>query len=342
MKYTGKQGILRIYDSAIVIHGAAPLDNETIQVRKYDGGAWTTITTDVEADDANIATAFIADNNDVIYIGSTSRFSMIKYLKGGGTNFAAGSGALIDTYYNGSSWVALSGMVDGTASGGDCFAQDGYISFKIPQDWAKRGETQLATDKYYIKLMATTSPGTDPDADVLAPVDGQYFEIAFAAMDFSGPTGRSKTDEVLVLNRAKMDSKGHYIEGVDDKIYEPQEISFSCLIDDSHNKDIILTALACGDPDGPRWTATGTTSKGDTKNDGTNANPGFRETAKKAVNIQILFDETNQVPQGWAYYETFFPMDEQSLAEAEDGITLSCRGGVYGMIERIHGFGNRY
>lgn len=346
MKFTGKDGKLRIYDSSAIIHGQAPLDNHTIDVVQYDGAAWANITTNVEADDASAESAFIADNADKIYIGSTSRFAMVEYLKGAGTNFAAGSGALIRKYYNATDFsTALSGCVDGTASGGDCFAQDGKISFEIPDDWAKGANalhSDLDADKYYIELAPTTSPTTDPDADVLAPVDGQYFEVAFVAMDFSGPPGRPKTEEILVLNRNRMDANAHYVEGNDDRIYEPLPVSFSCLMDDAVNKDDILLVLQCGNPSSARWTATGVSTKGDTKNDGTNANPSFRDSSKKTVNVQILFEGDADTPQGWAYYEVFYPQEDQKVAEAEDGVPLNTNGGCYGVIERIHGFGNRY
>lgn len=346
MKLTGKNGILRIFDSSAILHGQAPLDNLTVDMVKFDGvETWTNITSDVEVDDANVETAFIADNNDKIYVGSTSKFAMIQFLKGDGSNFAAASGALISKYYDGTDFdTALAGVSDGTLSGANCFGQDGYIGFKIPDNWALGANglySDLDANKYYVELATTTSPTTDPDADVLCPVDGQYFEIAFAAMDFSGPLGRPKTEEILVLNRGCSDANAHYIEGADGRIYEPQEISFSCLLDDVVNKDDIMVALACGDPDSARWTATGVTSKGTTKNDGTNFNPAFKDATKKTVNVQMLFEGVSK-NQGLAYYEVFFPEENQKITEAEDGVPLACAGGVYGVIERINGFGNRY
>ena len=353
MKLTGKQGELRILDSKAVIHGAAPLDNHTIDVVKFDGvSTYTNITTAVEADDVSIATAFLADSGDMVFIGSTSRFAMIKYLKGNGTNYGIATGALLVTYYNGTNFAtAVIGGSDGTFVSPDCFAQDGYISFEIPDDWVRGAATYnaaLDADKYYIGLATTGSGTTDPDADVLAPVDGQYFTISFAQMDFSGPMGRPKVDEILVLDRGKQGAKSHYIESADGKIYVPQEISFSCYIDDVYNKADILTALACGSLSTSRWDAIGVTSKGTTKNDGSNYNPAFTDATKKTVNVHILFDESRAVtktqvkPKGYAYYETYFPLEEQSVAESEDGTVLTCRGAVYGVICPIHGFGNQF
>lgn len=345
MKLTGKDGVLRIYDGSKIIHGAAPLGSIVIDIVKFNGvDTWTNITTDVEADDLNYADNFIADNTYKVFIGSTSKFALVKFLKGGGANYAAGSGALIGKYFDGTDFdTVLTSLVDGTASGGDCFGQDGYIGFEIPRNWALGANAlyaNLDANKYYIELMTTTSSTTDVDADVLAPVDGQYFEVKFAKMDLSGPIGRPRQEEQLVLNRNRMDSYGHYVKGSDDKIFEPIELAFSCIIDDTYNKDYIMKALECDNPNTGTWTSAGTTTKEDTKNDGTNYNPPFADTNKKTVDIQILWTGSN--PWGMAYYEVYFPLQEQGVAEAEEEITLSCRGGVYGVAERIYGFGLRY
>jgi hypothetical protein len=346
MKLTGKEGVLRIFDGSKNLHGAAPRDDATVDMVTFDGVAtWANITSDCETDDGNSADNFLTDDNDVVYIGSTIMFALIRFLKDVGANYAVASGALKMYYFNGTDFNSQpSNVVDGTASGGDCFAQDGYIEFDIPRDWAigaNAFNANLDSDKYYVALMTTTSPSTDPDADVLCPADGQYFEIAFAAMDFSGPMGRAMTEEMLVLNRQRMDSYAHYIEGPDEAIYAPLDVSFSCLIDDAVNRERVMLALECGNcNDGARWTTTGTTTKAQTKNDGTNANPAFRDTGKKAVNIQILWTGTN--PLGFAYYECFAPRESQSISEAEDGVTLSCTLACYGVIEKVYGLANRY
>ena len=354
MKLTGKDGILRIFDSSVNILGAAPFASLTIKIVKWDGAVtYTDITSDVEADDAAAASAFLADNDDAVFIGASTLFAMIQYVKGAGTNYAAGSGALIAYYFNGTNFdTALSGVVDGTASGANCFDQDGVITFKIPRDWdigANAVNAELTSTLYFVKLMMTTSSTTDPDADVLAPVEGQYYEVPFASMDFSGPFGRAKTDEILILNRNKMDAKAHYIEGIDNKIYEPHPITFSAIIDDTYNRTRLMDALQCANPGADQWTSTGTTTKGNTKNDGTNSNPAFVEAAKKCVNVQMLFygkylsgTSGGKSKYGWAYYEVYFPPTEQTFAEAEDGVVMTLNGGCYGVIERIFGFGVRY
>jgi len=339
MKLTGKDGEFRIMDStAIVANGAeAKMD---VEVYDATGPTFTDKTSEAYADDTSYTGNFWADTNDKIYVGCTTKFATIQFLQGGGV-LAIAAGTLAPKYYNGTSFTALT-VVDGTASGGHTLAQDGDITFAIPRDWAKQGDASLDSTMYYIELAPTSVPSTKPSADILAPTDGQYFVVKFADMNFTGPLDRPRTEELLVMNRGRYTSDAHYIEGPDARIYEGIPISFSCVIDDTINRERLLAALACGNPnDSAYWTATGVTTKGNTKNDGSNANPGFRETAKKTVNIQVLFSGTTYA-EGRAYYEVYFDLEEQKIAEAEEGLVLNCAGLVYGVIEGIHGFGNRY
>jgi len=43
-----------------------------------------------------------------------------------------------------------------------------------------------------------------------------------------------------------------------------------------------------------------------------------------------------------AYYEVYYPPEGQELKESAEGISVAMRGGCYGVIETIYGFGNRY
>jgi len=344
----GKEGVLRIFDSTDVLHGAAPRDDATVDMVHFDGvSTYTNQTTNLEADDANIATNLIADNNDIIYIGSDIPFCRVKYLKGGGADFAAASGALLSYYFDGTDFAStLSGVSDGTFVSPDTMAQDGIISFKAPADWAIGANSfnaNLDADKYYVAFKVTTSPSTDPDVDVFCPVDGQYLEIAFSNGDFTGPIGRPRPEEVLILERGNYNSKAHYINTSDMAIYEPLPISLSCLVDDTYNKDDVQAALACLDPDSARWTATGVSTKGNTQNDGSVDNPTFADANKKTVNAMILFSSPGSgLDFGWAYYETFFVASETQFAEGEEGNTLTIAGGVYGLIELTRVLANRY
>ena len=113
---------------------------------------------------------------------------------------AAGAGALTVEYYDGSDWTELT-VTDGTASGGNTLAQDGTIDWQIPADWALKGNAELDSDKYYVRLSTESVPATAPDADLIAPVDGRWLTVAFAQMDFSGPLGRPRPEEIFVSDR---------------------------------------------------------------------------------------------------------------------------------------------
>jgi len=346
MKMTGRDGILRIFDSTPILHGAGVFAAYTVDMVHYDGvSATTNITSSVNADDTSYRNNLFADNNDWVYVGSTVKFPKIYFLKGGGAQYAVGAGALIGSYYNGSSWVTVA-LTDGTAVSGNTFAQDGYISFIPTRYWTigAGGVTGLDSDKYYIRLALTNSTGTDVDADVLCPAEDQFFEVIFANMDFSGPLGRSLTEEILVLNRAKMDSNAHYIEGSDEKLFEPVPISFSALLDDTVNRLALRLALICDNPSSTYWTATGTSTKGNSMNDGTNANPTFADSSKKTVNVQMIWDTGRSAGYdvGEAYYEVFFDEKDITFKEDENGVTVNCSGLCYGVIESIHGFGSRF
>jgi hypothetical protein len=217
------------------------------------------------------------------------------------------------------------------------FAADGIISLQIPKDWAKGGNVSLDEDFYYVKLLPTALPSTPPSLDLIAPVDGMYYYIPFSNMDFSGPIGRLLREEFLVLNRGKVDSYSHYIEGGDAPIMDGIEVSHSCIIDDIYNRSSLFEALYCGNPASPNWASTGVSTKGDTKNDGANFNPLFADTSKKTVNVQIIWNGV-----GFGYYEVYHPPGEQSITESDDGLILSVKSIVFGVVERIYGFGNRY
>ena len=351
MKLTGREGKLRILDSSLILHDTAPLETGfTVDVVTWDGvTTWANITSECIADDVSYASNFLADNGDAVFIGSTERFAMFRYYRGGAVEYAVSSGLIRLFFFDGTNFateILAAYITDGTKSGGDCFAQDGYVSFRIPHGWktgANGVSANLDSNKYYIKVMCTTSPSTDPDADILCPIDGQQFEVLFANMDFDGPLGRPLTEEQLVLNRGKMDSDAHYVKGPDDVLFEPLPVSFSCILDDTANTGEVIAALQCGNPGSTNWTSTGTSTKGDTMNDGVTANPAFADTNKKCVNVQMVWENaTNMKAVGVAYYETYFALDGIKISESADGVILACNGSVYGVIETIYGFGNRF
>lgn len=115
---------------------------------------------------------------------------------------------------------------------------------------------------------------------------GNYMKVHFSNMDFSGPIGRAKQDEMLILDRGIVDAYSHYITGNDQVVYDPIPLSWSCFIDDITHVDttygfseILIGALTCrdgrNDQTDATWSTWGVSTKGSTSNDGSNPNPLF-------------------------------------------------------------------
>ena len=159
-------------------------------------------------------------------------------------------------------------------------------------------------------------------------VNGPYYlELKFDLGDFSGPIGVSETEEILVLDRGVMTSDAHYIEGGDDKVMEPNELSFSALLEDTSITENLLDWI-----------------EGNTVNDktivdtkGTSirknvTNPIFADANKRCSNLEYKLDGAADLV--WKYLEVHFPIAEQSISESDDGVTIALKGKCYGLISR--------
>jgi hypothetical protein len=158
-----------------------------------------------------------------------------------------------------------------------------------------------------------------------------YLELEFDNGDFSGPIGIPKTDEVLVLNRGVFDAHAHYIEGSDEKVMEPFDVSFSALIEDTTITTYLLDWLE-GNTVNSNTIAT---TKADTQRAQSVNTPAFADSDKKTSNIEYILDGDTDIC--WHYNEVYFPLEEQTFSEGDDGVTLSLKGKVYGTIVRDTG-----
>ena len=172
-----------------------------------------------------------------------------------------------------------------------------------------------------------------------------YLELKLDAGDGSWPTGRGRPEENLVLDRGNINAQMHYIEGMDDPIMEPLPFTLTATIRDDANTGYFLTWLEQaqnGDSASPVQSSatvnghTLTSTKGDTQNDGANDNPQFADGKKMAFNLEILYDGATDIL--WNLGEVFFPLDEQSITEGEDGVNLALSGQIYGTITRAAAF----
>ena len=164
-----------------------------------------------------------------------------------------------------------------------------------------------------------------------------YAEVLFSEMDFTGPISRPRTEETLIMDRGKMDTNAHYIEGNDEPRYAALPFSFSCKIGDTNNAAVISDWVSGVSP--IKGYGSGTTSlhscKGQTTIDG-NTLPNFKNATKQAFYLEVLWDGTNDY--GIHYNEVYFPPGEQSITESADGLALSCNGQIYGDVSRITSF----
>lgn len=168
-----------------------------------------------------------------------------------------------------------------------------------------------------------------------------YLEIDFDEGNFSGPMGAPKVEEILVIDRGKMSADAHYIEGSDEKLMGALTLTFSFFIVDKTQVGYLMDWLdECSNGDSaspPQATNainanTLTSTKQDTQRDGSNNNPAFKDGTKLCSNLDIKFDMSTDIV--YHYNEVWFPLDEQIIAEGEDGTRISLTGYIYGTITR--------
>lgn len=166
-----------------------------------------------------------------------------------------------------------------------------------------------------------------------------YLELDFDLGDFNGPIGAPTPEEILQLNRGKMDSLAHYIKGPDDALMAAVPVTFSVFVRDESQTVNLRNWLRAGQDGGTTQvnSNTITTTKEDTQRDGSNNNPAFADSNKLTSNVEYLITLSG-TDLGLKYAEVFFPLDQQNLSEAEDGITISLNGMCYGTITDITSF----
>tara|TARA_Y100000310_G_scaffold225116_1_gene227130 strand:- start:9028 stop:9801 length:774 start_codon:yes stop_codon:yes gene_type:complete len=131
-------------------------------------------TTDAQESTANDFALTTTTNNDGFVVQALQRFHVVGITQGSTTE--AGSPVYEYTYWDGSSWTALT-LID---TPDFTSAADTYLSFHAPVDWAKGGDTNdnIDTDKYAIRVRATTAPSTAPLGTILWVVRLLQFEEA--------------------------------------------------------------------------------------------------------------------------------------------------------------------
>lgn len=162
-----------------------------------------------------------------------------------------------------------------------------------------------------------------------------YLELNFTGGDFSGPMGPKRTEEILQLDNGNMNANAHYIEGPDDPLMEPIQITFSMLLGD-HNEALYFRQWVRAMNGGSTTinTNTVTTTKGDTQRNGSNNNPAFADSSKLTCNIEVLFDG---VDDGVKYAEVYIGEDQAAISRGEKW-AISATGMCYGTVTDLTTF----
>lgn len=143
------------------------------------GGTYTSYLTEVTGTGtAALGGLDTLANGDAVYVGFSQLFSGIQ-IDMDGANVNAQAAVLAAHYWDGSAWQAVGNLVDGTASGGATFAQDGAITFDLASDWRQNAVNSVTL--YWIRLThnggAPLTAGTAVDnADAIRD-SGVYYEF---------------------------------------------------------------------------------------------------------------------------------------------------------------------
>jgi len=172
-----------------------------------------------------------------------------------------------------------------------------------------------------------------------------YIQVLFDEGNLTAPLNRARTEETMIHHRGRGNTTySHYVSGPDTPITDPLELSFSARIANvAADWNRLRDALSNPDLDGT-WQVDGDTWV-TTKGDGTLTNgagstftdPAFEDTKKYCVNVEILWTRGG-VGIGFQYMVVWFPPDQQSVAESEEGVIISLTGLIYGEISSITSF----
>lgn len=144
-----------------------------LSVQWFDDSASTLNdkTSEAHLEDSSTTGSIMDDSADFLYVGLIDKFTEVLVIL---STVAVSAGSLTMEYYNGTAFMAVSGLTDGTDSGGNTFAQDGSIAFMLPTDWATGADAVqvgLNSGHFYIRFSFASSPSTAPDADQVSPAN---------------------------------------------------------------------------------------------------------------------------------------------------------------------------
>jgi hypothetical protein len=166
----------------------------------------------------------------------------------------------------------------------------------------------------------------------------RYIKLLFCNADFTGPTGRNRPEETLVVDRMKYDSNTHFVQGSDAVIAEPLTMSLTFRAFDRKNGAELM-----------KWITDHQTRSGKTLPSlkgysglydyagtywKTNA---FTDTSKVCFDVEMKYDEDTSdaggVPLTVKMHEVLFNQGDQTFTDGEDAVNVSLSGMVYGSVD---------
>lgn len=174
-----------------------------------------------------------------------------------------------------------------------------------------------------------------------------FLQLIFVDAGFTAPLGRGRGDEILTLNRGRIDPNMHYILGPDDPPMAPVTLSFNFRIANTE-PNLLKFKQALNLYMEPAWnvgvnTWVSTKGKSQVLSGGTvptsTTTPAFSDARKRTVDLYVLWTDPDSIAnQGHKWQEVYFPPDQQSINEGTDAVEIRCSGRVYGNIAPISSF----
>jgi len=161
-----------------------------------------------------------------------------------------------------------------------------------------------------------------------------YLKVLFTNADLNFPLNRGKPEEILTMDRGNMDSNASYHQGSDEPIVAPLPVKFSGILEDTvftHRLIRILSGATIVSSGTTTASCTLTTTKASTALTVGGAavmTKAFADSSKTAYNLEIKYDGATDFI--YQLNEIYFPPDQQTITEGEDGVTLDANGLWYG------------
>jgi hypothetical protein len=156
-----------------------------------------------------------------------------------------------------------------------------------------------------------------------------YLQVLFTQANLSFSLNRGKPEEVLEMDRGNMNSNASYRMGSDEPMMNPLPVKFSGKIDDTAYTHALIQLLSGSTHVGSAGEITTAKATSSLRVSGASvATKAFSDTSKKAYNLQVAYD--GSVDFVYELKEVYFPPDQQTITESENGVTWEGNGLWYG------------